>query len=141
VAQSWFKRFQFGNFEIKDAPRSGQPITGKVDEIIKKVEQDQHISSHDIGKELNIDHKTVLNYLEKDKKKLEENLVSHDLTVKNLMDQISICESFLKRNEIEPLLKQFITSNEKWILSRMTIMYKKDHGQSKVKLRKWWQRD
>jgi len=32
---------------------------------MKEVEQDQHISNHDIGKELNIDHKTVLNYLEK----------------------------------------------------------------------------
>jgi len=30
-----------------------------------KVEQDRHISSHDISKELNIDHKTILNYLEK----------------------------------------------------------------------------
>jgi len=25
---------------MKDAPRSGRPITGKVDEIIEKVEQD-----------------------------------------------------------------------------------------------------
>jgi len=40
-------------------------ITGKVDEITKKVEQDWHISSYDICKELNIDHKTVLNHLEK----------------------------------------------------------------------------
>jgi len=32
---------------------------------MEKVEQDQRISNHDIDKELNIDHKTVLNYLEK----------------------------------------------------------------------------
>jgi len=32
---------------------------------MEKVEQDQHIGSHDIVKELNIDHKTVLNHLEK----------------------------------------------------------------------------
>jgi len=44
---------------------SGRPITGKVDEIVEKVEQDQHISSYDIDKELNINHKTVLNHLEK----------------------------------------------------------------------------
>jgi len=30
VAQSWFKRFQPGNFDIKDAPCSGRPITGKI---------------------------------------------------------------------------------------------------------------
>jgi len=51
VAQGWFKRFQSGNFDVKDAPRSGQPITGKVDEIREKVKQDRHISSHDIDKE------------------------------------------------------------------------------------------
>jgi len=37
---------------------AGRPFTGKVDEIMEKVEQERHISSHDIGKELNIDHKT-----------------------------------------------------------------------------------
>jgi len=41
VAQSWFKRFQSGNFDVKDAPHSGRSITGKVDEIMKKVEQDR----------------------------------------------------------------------------------------------------
>jgi len=29
VVQSWFKRFQFGNFDVKDASRSSRPITGK----------------------------------------------------------------------------------------------------------------
>jgi len=47
VEQNWFKRFQsIGNFDVKDTPLSGQPIIGKIDEIMKKVtEQDQHISS------------------------------------------------------------------------------------------------
>jgi len=40
-------------------------LAEKVDEIMEKVEQDRHISSHDIGKELNIDYKTVLNHLKK----------------------------------------------------------------------------
>jgi len=51
-----FKRFQAWNFDVKNAPRS-RPITWKVDEIMVIVEQDRHISSHDIGKELNIDTK------------------------------------------------------------------------------------
>jgi len=49
VAQSWFKHFQFGNFDVKDASRSERPINEKVDKIMEKVEQDRHISSHDIG--------------------------------------------------------------------------------------------
>jgi len=65
VVQNWFKRFQSGNFDVKDAPCSGRPITGKVGEIMKKVEQETgtSASSHDIGKKLNIE--IVLNYLEK----------------------------------------------------------------------------
>ena len=116
VAQSWFKRFQSGNFDVKDAPRSGRPITEKVDEIMEIIEQDRHISSYEIGKQLNIDHKTVLNHLQKAgyKKKLDV-WVPHDLTVKNLMDRFSICESLLKRNDIEPFLKRLITGDEKWI--------------------------
>jgi len=57
-----------------------------------------------------------------------------DLTVKNLMDRISICESLLKRNEIESFFKWFITDNEKWITYDNNVC-----SRSKVKLRKRWQ--
>ena len=114
--QNWFARFRSGNFDVKDEPRPGRPIVEKVDEIRYKIEVDRHISSRDIATELNIDHKTVLNHLHKTgyQKKLDT-WVPHELTVKNLMDRVSICESLLKRNEIEPFLKRIITGDEKWI--------------------------
>ncbi|KAJ0174407.1 hypothetical protein K1T71_009515 [Dendrolimus kikuchii] len=46
VAQIWFKRFQSGNFDIKNARRSGRPVTDKIDAIFEKVAQDRHISSY-----------------------------------------------------------------------------------------------
>ena len=61
--QNWFARFRSGNFDVKDEPRPGRPIAEKVDEILKKIEVDRHISSRDIVMELSIDHKTVLNHL------------------------------------------------------------------------------
>jgi len=48
VVQSWFKRFQSGNF-VKAALCCDQ-VTGKVDEIIEEDKQDRHISSRDIRK-------------------------------------------------------------------------------------------
>ncbi len=116
TAKRWFARFRSGNFDVKDAPRSGRPITEKVDEILEMIEQDRHISTYDIAKELNIDQKTVLNHLHKAgyKKKLDV-WVPHELTQKNLLDRVSICDSLLKRNEIEPFLKRLITGDEKWI--------------------------
>jgi len=97
AACKWFARFRSGNFDVKDAPRSGRPIVEKVDEIPQKIEEDRHISSYDIAAELNINQKIVLNHLHKAgyKKKLDI-WVLHELTVKNLMNGISICESLLK---------------------------------------------
>jgi len=51
--------------------------------------------------------------------------VQHDLIVKNLMNQISICKLLLKRNEIKPFLKWLITGDEKWITYN-----EKDRGRS-----------
>ncbi|EFN78260.1 Histone-lysine N-methyltransferase SETMAR, partial [Harpegnathos saltator] len=113
----WFARFRSGNFDVKDKSRSGRPITEKADEILEKVQQDKHISSVDIGIELGIDHKTVLNHLHKAgyKKKLDV-WVLHELSAKNMIDRINICDALLKRNEIEPFLKRVITDDEKWIM-------------------------
>ncbi|GBP34097.1 hypothetical protein EVAR_28230_1 [Eumeta japonica] len=48
-AQNWFKRFQFGKFDVKDEPPSGGPVKVKVDDILEKVELDWHISSYNIA--------------------------------------------------------------------------------------------
>ena len=43
-----------------------------------------------------------------------------------MMDRINICDTLLKRNEIEPFLKRMITSDEKWITYDNPI--RKDRG-------------
>ena len=115
-SQNWLTRFRSANFDVKVESRPGRPIVEKVDAILKKIEIDRHISFRDIATELNIHHNTVLNHLHKAgyQKKLDT-WVPHELTVKNLMDRVSICESLLKRTEIEPFLKRMITGDEKWI--------------------------
>jgi len=64
--------FRAGNFDVKDEPRSGRPITEKSDEIMVKVERDKHVSTVEIARELGID-KTIVNHLHKAgyKKKLD----------------------------------------------------------------------
>ncbi|GFY14955.1 mariner Mos1 transposase [Trichonephila clavipes] len=44
-----------------------------------------------------------------------ETLRSTELTSKNMMDRISICEALTKRNKIDPFLKLMINGEEKWI--------------------------
>ncbi|XP_032684750.1 histone-lysine N-methyltransferase SETMAR-like, partial [Odontomachus brunneus] len=103
-------------FDVKDESCSGRPITEKSDKIMEKVKRDKHVSSVEIARKLGIDHKTVLNHLHKAgyKKKLDV-WVPHVLNVKNMMDQINICNALLKRNEIELFLKRMITGDEKWV--------------------------
>ncbi|GBP07539.1 hypothetical protein EVAR_4878_1 [Eumeta japonica] len=36
VVQNWFKHFRFGNFDVKDEPRSRRPFTDKVDAVLEK---------------------------------------------------------------------------------------------------------
>ncbi|GBP62390.1 hypothetical protein EVAR_47275_1 [Eumeta japonica] len=98
------------NFDVKDEFNSGRPFMDKVDAILGKVDQYQHISSYDIAayllllkelKELRIDYKIDLT----DLKKFEYNFdtwVQHELTERNLTNHVLIRDSVLKRNETEP---------------------------------------
>ncbi|XP_011060050.1 PREDICTED: GATA zinc finger domain-containing protein 16-like [Acromyrmex echinatior] len=63
-----------------------------------------------------LDEDTILNHLHKAgyKKNLDV-WVPHELSVKNMMDRINICDTLLKRNKIELFLKRMITDDEKWI--------------------------
>lgn len=60
--------------------------------------------------------KTSLNQLHKaGLKKNLDILVPHEVRSKNVMDRISMCESQLRRNEIDPFWKKLITVNENWV--------------------------
>jgi len=98
---------------VKDEPRSGRSITEKSDEIMIKIEHDKHVSTEEIAKELGIDHKTVLNHLHKAGYKKKLDVWIPQLSIRNMMDRINICDTLLKRNEIEPFLKRMITDDEK----------------------------
>jgi len=65
MAQSWFKRFQFGNFDVKDLPLA--LIDQSLEKLMKSWKKLSKIGTLAvmIGKKLNINYKTVLNHLEK----------------------------------------------------------------------------
>ena len=123
-AQFWFRRFRAGNFDVKDVPRTGRPSVENVDKIMDIVASDRHVSTVSIAQELNIAQKTVWNHLHKAgyTKKLDV-WVPHELTQKNLMDRISICESLLNRNKSDPFLKRLVTGDEKWITYDLSLIH------------------
>lgn len=88
----------------------------KGDEILNKVQQDRHISSDDIAKELKIEHRMVLNHLEKiGYRKKFDVWVPYNSKLSISFERISICEALLRRNELNPFLERMITGGAKWI--------------------------
>ncbi|GFW67886.1 histone-lysine N-methyltransferase SETMAR [Trichonephila clavipes] len=108
-------RFHSGIFDVKVAPHTGRPVMENVDKITEII-VDRHVSRRSIAQELKIDYKTVLNLLRKVgfKKNLDV-WVPHQLTPKNMMGRISICEALAKWNEIDPFLKGMVSGDEKWV--------------------------
>jgi [histone H3]-lysine36 N-dimethyltransferase SETMAR len=153
TVKRWFSRFRSGNFDIKDESRSGRPITKEIDEILKLIHEDRHISTRHIAKELNIGNATVWRYLRRAgyTKKLDV-WVPHQLSIKNMADRLSVCEMLSKRNKDDPFLKRIITGDEKWVryenIVRKKSWKKKDEPsgtqpkagltESKVMLCIWW---
>ncbi|GFU54701.1 histone-lysine N-methyltransferase SETMAR [Trichonephila clavipes] len=115
-AEMQASRFRSGIFDVKDAFRTGRPVVETIDKIPEIIEVNRHFSNRSIIQESKTDHKTVLNHLRKVgfKKKLHV-WVPHQLTPKNMIERISICEALAKWNEIDPFLKRMVTGDEKWV--------------------------
>lgn len=116
TAQYWFNRFRSGNFDVKDAPRDGRPVATDVEKIQAVIAEDRHISVRCIAEELSVSYVSVSRHLRAMgyTKKLDM-WVPHELSQKNLIDRISICESLLNRNKVDPFLKRLVTGDEKWV--------------------------
>ncbi|GFX07911.1 histone-lysine N-methyltransferase SETMAR [Trichonephila clavipes] len=112
----WFRRFRSGIFDVKVAPSTVRPTVENVDKITEINEVVRYVRNRSIFQELKIEHKTVLNHLRKVgfKKNLDV-WVTHQLTPKNMMDRISICEALVKLNEIDPFFKRMVVGYDKWV--------------------------
>ncbi|GFU64787.1 histonelysine Nmethyltransferase SETMARlike [Trichonephila clavipes] len=109
-------------------------IVENVDKITEIIEVDRHVSSRSITQGLKIDHKAVLSHLRKVefKKKLHV-WVPLQLTPKNMMDRISICEALPPRNEIDPFRKRLLDRlkpviDQKWpeLANRRGVVFHQD---------------
>ena len=61
--QNWFARFRSGDFELKDAPRSGRPTEVDDDKIKAMIENNRRSTTREIAEKLNISHICVERHL------------------------------------------------------------------------------
>ena len=62
---------------------------------------------------------------------------SHQLKEIHLTKRINICDSLLRRNEIDSFLKRLITSDQKWIVYTVQTTLKDEIHQKKIMLSAW----
>ncbi|XP_017796822.1 PREDICTED: histone-lysine N-methyltransferase SETMAR-like [Habropoda laboriosa] len=117
IVRKWFARFKTGDFNPDDQERPGRPSTTHEDQIKTLIENNPRYTTRELAEVLKISETTIhelfvkLGYVNR-----FDVCVPHNLTEKNLMDRISICDSLYKRNEETSLLKQVVTRDEKWII-------------------------
>jgi len=130
--QNWFAKFRSGNFDLKDAPRSGRLVEADKDAIKALLDANRRITTREIGLRLNLSNSTVYDHLKG--LGLSSKLdvwVPHVLTERNLCRRIDVCDSLLKRHENDPFLKRIITGDEKWVVYTTTLNAR-GHGAKKM---------
>ncbi|XP_078043939.1 histone-lysine N-methyltransferase SETMAR-like [Augochlora pura] len=104
--------FMARTLEPKELCGSGRPSTTDEDIIRTEIENNPRSTLHQLAGMLNKSKSTIHDHTVK----LLDVWVPHDLTEKNLLDRISICDLLYKRNEETPFLKQLVTRGEKWMI-------------------------
>jgi len=115
VCQNWFAKFRAGDTTCEDRERSGRPLVVDNDQIKNLIKSNPHNTTREIAEIIDVSQKTVVNHLYTLGYVSRYDIwVLHNLSDKNLMDSISICDLLLKRNEN--------CSFFKWILMKHDIM-------------------
>lgn len=116
TCRRWFEKFERGDFDLSDQPRSGRPSLIDDDIVKTMLEQDPFLTSSEIAERLNSAQQTISDHIRKIGLVWKySRWVPHELSQKNLDDRVVICTSLLARNKIEPFLNRMITGDEKWI--------------------------
>ena len=151
--ENWFAKFRSANFSLKNAQRSDRPVEVDETRIKAIIDSDRHSTTSEIAEKLNVSRICIkkklkqLGYV----KKLDLWL-PHQLKEIHLTQRISICDSLLKRNGIDPFLKRLITGDQKWTVynnvnrKRSWMMQdesvqtrpKAEIHQKKIMLSVWW---
>ena len=102
--------FSFGDFDLKDASRSGRPTEVDDDTIKAMIENNRLITTRKIADKLNISHTCVerhlkqLGYVNK-----IDIWIPHKLNEILVTKRISSCDSLLKHNEIDSFSKRIFS--------------------------------
>jgi histone-lysine N-methyltransferase SETMAR len=116
AAGKWFKRFNEGNFDLEDRPRSGRPTVLDESDLQAALDAEPSSSTRDLEAELGVSHMTVWNHLQKldfvHKKPRQD---PHELTEAQANKRVEVCRQLLNNPLDDRFWKRIVTSDEKWL--------------------------
>lgn len=125
-------RFRSKKFDVKEAYRSGRPVTQRANEILRLIKQDPHASWKELAEALHSTQMTIWNHLKKcwpfKVWRLKFGMGEpHELVPNNLVGRIMNSEIVLR-------IAKIVMDDEKWIKDenmkqnndqRQVILYKR----------------
>lgn len=123
--QRWFKKFQSGNLNLEDEPRSGR--RSQVDEasLRAEIEANPMLTIDELSQKVGTSRSNTHRYLKKMGKVQREGIwVPHALTDRNKAQRLSICKILQEKQQCDPFLCDLITGDEKWVLYNNVIKKK-----------------
>jgi histone-lysine N-methyltransferase SETMAR len=116
TAIDWFKRFNKGDFDLNDKPRSGRPTKLDDGDLQAELDIEPSSSTRELATELGVSHMTVWNHLKQldfvHKKPRQD---PHELTEAQAASRVRICRQLLDNPRDDRFWKRIVTSDEKWI--------------------------
>lgn len=119
MAIEWFKRFNEGNTDVCDKPRSGRPSEVDDEALIQMVLEEPCKSTRAMSADIGCDQSTVVRHLQlvgATKKRFRE--VPHELTPEQAQSRVDVCSQLLTFPFDERFFKRVVTCDEKWIYAQ-----------------------
>jgi histone-lysine N-methyltransferase SETMAR len=112
----WFKRFNDGDFDLEDKPRSGRPSVLDEGDLQAALDVEPSSSTRELAEDLGVSQRTVVNKLHQfdfvHKKPRQD---PHELTEAQAAKRVEICRQLLNNPLNDRFWKRIVTSDEKWV--------------------------
>lgn len=116
TASRWYANFEKDGRQLKDKPRSGQPIKVDQEGILRAVRKNPTLTTRMLAEDFDCNQRTVVNIFRKAGLKWRKvRWVPHLLTDAQRQQRIEIAAQLLGRQEQDPFLQDVVTMDETWI--------------------------
>lgn len=122
AGRRWFAKFNHGDFELDDAPRSGRPSQFDDGRLVELLKEDSRQTSKELGEKIGCSQRTIINHLHSLGYTQKTGAwLPHMLTEKNKETRLLIAGQNLARHRAtrghhDRFLNRIVTGDEKWCL-------------------------